>query len=61
MSGDDKSDLLSIGELARRSGLASSAIRFYERLGYERVAMRRRFYGADGLDALVYRKELASL
>jgi ribosomal-protein-alanine N-acetyltransferase len=38
-----------------------AAIRFYERLGYERVAMRRRFYGADGLDALVYRKELASL
>jgi [ribosomal protein S18]-alanine N-acetyltransferase len=38
-----------------------AAIRFYERLGYERVGMRRRFYGADGLDALVYRKELASL
>jgi [ribosomal protein S18]-alanine N-acetyltransferase len=38
-----------------------AAIRFYERLGYERVGMRRRFYGADGLDAHVYRKELASL
>jgi ribosomal-protein-alanine N-acetyltransferase len=36
-----------------------AAIRFYERLGYERLAMRRRFYGADGLDALVYRKEIA--
>jgi len=36
-----------------------AAIRFYERLGYERVAMRRRFYGADGLDAFVYRKEIA--
>ena len=33
MSGDDKSDLLSIGEVARRSGLATSAIRFYERQG----------------------------
>jgi [ribosomal protein S18]-alanine N-acetyltransferase len=38
-----------------------AAIRFYERLGYERIAMRRRFYGADGLDALVYRKEIASV
>ena len=32
------------------------AIRFYERLGYVRVGVRRRFYGADGLDAFVYRK-----
>ena len=38
-----------------------SAIRFYERLGYERIAMRRRFYGAEGLDAFAYRKELASV
>ena len=38
-----------------------SAIRFYERLGYERIAMRRRFYGAAGLDAFVYRKELAGV
>ena len=38
-----------------------AAIRFYERLGYERIAMRQRFYGADGLDAFVYRKELASV
>jgi len=38
-----------------------AAIRFYERLGYERLAMRRRFYGADGLDALVYRKEIAGV
>jgi ribosomal-protein-alanine N-acetyltransferase len=38
-----------------------AAIRFYERLGYERVAMRRRFYGADGLDAFVYRKEIADV
>ena len=37
------------------------AIRFYERLGYERVATRRRFYGAEGLDAYEYRKELAGL
>jgi len=37
------------------------AIRFYERLGYVRVAMRLRFYGADGLDAFAYRKELTAL
>jgi [ribosomal protein S18]-alanine N-acetyltransferase len=35
------------------------AIRFYERLGYERIGMRRRFYGAEGLDAFVYRREIA--
>jgi ribosomal-protein-alanine N-acetyltransferase len=38
-----------------------AAIRFYERLGYERIAMRRRFYGAEGLDAFVYRKEIANV
>jgi [ribosomal protein S18]-alanine N-acetyltransferase len=38
-----------------------AAIRFYERLGYKRISMRQRFYGADGLDAFVYRKELASV
>jgi ribosomal-protein-alanine N-acetyltransferase len=39
----------------------AAAIRFYERLGYEQIAMRRRFYGADGLDAFVYRREIASV
>jgi ribosomal-protein-alanine N-acetyltransferase len=34
------------------------AIRFYERMGYRRVGMRRRFYQADGLDAFLYCKEL---
>ena len=34
------------------------AIRFYERSGYEQVAVRRRFYGKAGLDAFVYRKKL---
>jgi ribosomal-protein-alanine N-acetyltransferase len=37
----------------------AGAIRFYERLGYERIATRRGFYGASGLDAFVYGKELA--
>jgi len=37
------------------------AIRFYERLGYARVAMQQRFYGADGLDGLLYRRELTAL
>ncbi len=38
-----------------------AAIRFYERIGYERIARRRRFYGAEGLDAYEYRKELTDL
>jgi [ribosomal protein S18]-alanine N-acetyltransferase len=38
-----------------------AAIRFYERLGYERIALRQRFYGAEGLDAFVYRKEIENL
>jgi ribosomal-protein-alanine N-acetyltransferase len=38
-----------------------AAIRFYERLGYERIAMMRRFYGAEELDAFVYRKEMTNV
>ena len=34
----------------------SGAIRFYERLGYNRVGLDEGFYGR-GLDALVYRKK----
>jgi ribosomal-protein-alanine N-acetyltransferase len=34
------------------------AVRFYERLGYERIRTRRGFYGGRGLDAFVYGKEL---
>jgi ribosomal-protein-alanine N-acetyltransferase len=37
------------------------AIRFYERLGYERIAVRLSFYGKAGLDAFVYRKKLRFL
>jgi [ribosomal protein S18]-alanine N-acetyltransferase len=37
------------------------AIRFYERLGYERIRVKRGFYGAPGLDAFVYGKELRDL
>jgi ribosomal-protein-alanine N-acetyltransferase len=37
------------------------AIRFYERLGYERLGEVRRFYGKAGLDAFVYRKRLDHL
>jgi len=37
------------------------AIRLYERLGYERIRLRHGFYGATGLDAFVYGKELAEL
>ena len=34
------------------------AIRFYEGMGYERIRVRRGYYGAAGLDAVVYGKEL---
>lgn len=37
------------------------AIRFYERMGYSRFAVRRRFYRTGGLDAFLYRKDLAVL
>ncbi|MGH9726883.1 MAG: GNAT family N-acetyltransferase [Candidatus Acidiferrales bacterium] len=36
-----------------------SAVRFYERMGYERLGRKQEFYGAAGLDAFVYRKALA--
>jgi ribosomal-protein-alanine N-acetyltransferase len=39
----------------------AAAINFYEHLGYERIAVRRRFYGAKGLDAFVYRKQLTDV
>jgi [ribosomal protein S18]-alanine N-acetyltransferase len=35
------------------------AIRFYERLGYVRIGVRSRFYGAAGLNAFVYRRDLS--
>ena len=38
-----------------------AAIRFYERIGYDRIARRRRFYGTEGLDAFEYRKKLTNL
>jgi ribosomal-protein-alanine N-acetyltransferase len=39
----------------------AGAIRFYERMGYERLRVQRRFYGEAGLDAFVYGKELSGL
>jgi ribosomal-protein-alanine N-acetyltransferase len=39
----------------------SGAIRFYERLGYERIRTQTAFYGEAGLDAFVYGKELHAL
>jgi [ribosomal protein S18]-alanine N-acetyltransferase len=38
-----------------------AAIRFYERLGYERIRVSRGYYGSAGLDAIVYGKELPGL
>ncbi|PLK26548.1 redox-sensitive transcriptional activator SoxR [Novosphingobium sp. TH158] len=47
----DKNDLLPIGELARRTGLAVSAIRFYEDRGliqaFRTVGNQRRFLRSD--------------
>jgi ribosomal-protein-alanine N-acetyltransferase len=34
------------------------AIRFYEQLGYQRIRVSRGYYGATGLDAIVYGKDL---
>jgi [ribosomal protein S18]-alanine N-acetyltransferase len=36
----------------------NAAVRFYERIGYERISVRRGYYGGAGLDAIVYRKDL---
>lgn len=60
-----------IGEVERRIQLAGArwmdlhvftgndgAVRFYERIGYERIGRKERFYGEVGLDAFVYRKAL---
>lgn len=35
-----------------------AAIRFYERLGYQRIGVKPGYYGTSGLDAIVYGKEL---
>jgi len=39
----------------------AGAIRFYERMGYERISTKQDFYGEAGLDAFVYGKELHAL
>ena len=39
----------------------AGAIRFYERLGYEQISIKKGFYGEAGLDAYVYGKELHAL
>jgi ribosomal-protein-alanine N-acetyltransferase len=39
----------------------AGAIRFYERMGYERIRMQKDFYGEAGFDAFVYGKELHAL
>jgi ribosomal-protein-alanine N-acetyltransferase len=37
------------------------AIRFYERLGYQRIRIQRGYYGKTGLDAIVYGKDLPGM
>jgi ribosomal-protein-alanine N-acetyltransferase len=39
----------------------AGAIRFYERMGYERIRTQPHFYGEAGLNAFVYGKELHAL
>jgi ribosomal-protein-alanine N-acetyltransferase len=39
----------------------AGAVHFYEGLGYERIRAIRGFYGAPGLDAFVYGKELSNV
>jgi len=49
----DPSGLVAIGELARRTGLASSALRYYERAGLLSPTTRaggRRHYGASSVE-----------
>ena len=50
--------ILSIGEIARKSGLAVSAIRYYEGCGLlpaaDRQANNRRCYGPETLDTLQF-------
>ncbi|HEY8547919.1 MAG TPA: MerR family transcriptional regulator [Acidimicrobiales bacterium] len=53
--GGDDAPLLTIGELARRAGVATSALRYYEDLGLLRPAQRRsgrRYYDAAALDVV---------
>ena len=49
-----KEDLVPIGELARNTGVAASALRYYERIGLlspeERVGQGRRFYSAGSAE-----------
>jgi [ribosomal protein S18]-alanine N-acetyltransferase len=63
------SELMDEGERQARAGGAEvmdlhvwteneGAIKFYERRGYERMGVRKGFYGRVGLDAFVYRKVL---
>lgn len=50
-------DLIPIGEVARRAGIATSAIRYYERLGLIEPPARlggRRAYSPAGLRRLVF-------
>jgi DNA-binding transcriptional MerR regulator len=49
----DRFRLVAIGEVARRTGLASSALRYYERAGLLSPAARaggRRHYGSSGIE-----------
>jgi DNA-binding transcriptional MerR regulator len=54
---DDDEDLITIGELARRAGVATSAVRYYERRGLlvadARRSGQRRYHG-DSLRLLIF-------
>ena len=57
MVGVDTDELLTIGEIARRAGVATSTVRYYERRGLLRPDARRsgqRRYRASSLRRLVF-------
>jgi DNA-binding transcriptional MerR regulator len=57
MVDDDDEDLITIGELARRAGVATSAVRYYERRGLLVADARRsgqRRYRGDSLRLLIF-------
>ena len=57
--------LLTIGELARRAGVTTSALRYYEELGLlpapARVSGQRRYPVVEFEDGGVYREESADM
>lgn len=64
-AGPDMDGGLTIGEIARRTGVTAKAIRFYERKGIlpaaHRAANRYRLYGEDATEMLHFIKQATGL